>query len=183
MAIFEPSHHTTMTILETILDILKYIIPAVIVYLLIRQFMNQQLQLSAIQQKANAPKETLPLRLQAYERIMLLCERINLSSLILRLNNPNMTANALKNALMVSVQKEYEHNLTQQIYVSGQLWDMVELLKDNTLSVITSAYIDTERQDIEAFANALYQRGSELDQKIGDKVKAAVRKEVELYFQ
>ena len=94
-----------------------------------------------------------------------------------------MTIATLKNSLMVSVQKEFEHNITQQLYVSGQLWDMVELLKDNTLSIITSAYIQHEKKDKKVFVEDLLHKNQELESKIGSRVKDAIRKEVELYFQ
>lgn len=172
-----------MIILETLLEILKYTIPAIIVYLLIRQFMKQQMQLSAMNKRSETKRDTLALRFQAYERLVLLCERIKLSDLVIRLSNEDMTPMALKNALMVSVQREYEHNITQQLYVSGQLWNMIELLKDNVMSVITSSYVQHEKSTIKEYTNDLLLKDQELESKIGSKVKMAIRKEVELYFQ
>ena len=94
-----------------------------------------------------------------------------------------MTTKALKNAILISVQKEFEHNITQQLYVSGQLWSMIQLYKDNVISVVTASYLKNERNGIEAFSNDLYELDRELDGKMGTKVKSAIRKEVELYFQ
>ncbi|HMW75898.1 MAG TPA: hypothetical protein PKD40_09585, partial [Saprospiraceae bacterium] len=68
--------------------------------------------------KQNANAVTLPLKLQAYERLSLFCERISIPSLILRLNQPGMNTQALRYAMLISIQKEFEHNITQQMYIS-----------------------------------------------------------------
>lgn len=172
-----------MILIQTVLEILKYIVPTVIVYFLMRQFLQQQLQLTAIDKKSEIKKETLGIRFQAYERLILFSERIKLSDLVMRLMTEEMTSKALKNAILISVQKEFEHNITQQLYVSGQLWSMIQLYKDNVISVVTASYLKNERNGIEAFSNDLFELDRELDGKMGAKVKSAIRKEVELYFQ
>lgn len=172
-----------MTILETLLEILKYTIPAIIVYLLIRQFIKMQAYQEELKRKSSIRNDTLSLRLQAYERLMLFCERIRISSLVMRLRDSNMQANDLKNALLIAVQKEFEHNLTQQLYVSAQLWEMVELLKDETIAAITASFIQSEKASLGAFESDLYARNGSVEQQFGSRVKAAIRKEVQLYFQ
>jgi len=171
-----------MIFLETLAEILKYTIPTIIVYFLMRQFLQQQLQISAVEKKSEIKKESLAVRFQAYERLVLFCERIKLSDLATRLMTKDMTSNALKNAILISVQKEFEHNITQQLFVSSQLWEMVQLYKDNIISVVTASYIKNERNGIEDFVNDLYSIDKELESKMGSKVKQAIRKEVELYF-
>lgn len=172
-----------MEIISVLLEVIKYAVPALVVYFLIKQFTNQQYNLAMAKERSLANKETLALRFQAYERLVLFCERIKLSDLVIRLSGANMTSASLKNALLVSIQKEYEHNITQQLYVSQQLWDMVELLKDNTLSVVTTAYIENEKNSVEDFANDLISKNAVLERQVGSKVKSGIRKEVELYFQ
>ncbi len=172
-----------MHILSVVLEVVKYTVPALVVYFLMRQFSAQQYNLAMAERRAKTNKETLALRYQAYERLVLFCERIKLSDLVVRLNSPNMTAPIFKNALLVAVQKEYEHNITQQLYVSQQLWDMIELLKDNTMSIITSSYIEHEKKSNDEFASDLIAKNNILESQIGAKVKSAIRKEVELYFQ
>lgn len=172
-----------MIFLEALIEILKYTVPTVIVYFLMRQFLQQQLQVSAMEKKSELKKESLALRFQAYERLVLFCERIKLSDLTMRLMTKDMSSNALKNAILISIQKEFEHNITQQLFVSSQLWEMIQLYKDNIVSVITASYIKNERTGIENFVNDLYEIDRELETKMGVKVKQAIRKEVELYFQ
>lgn len=123
--------------------ILGLTIPSVVVllavYLMFRQYFNHQTQTYLLQNKKNREEITLPLRLQAYERLTLLCERIELADLILRLKSPGSSANELQSALLVAIQQEYEHNLTQQLYVSEELWQILMLAKNKTMDLISLA--------------------------------------------
>ncbi len=172
-----------MTVLETALEVLKYTLPAVIIYLLMKQFIRLQAYQEEVKRKSSMKNETLALRLQAYERITLFCERIRIGNLIMRLRSPGMTAAELKNAMLISVQKEFEHNLTQQLYVSRQLWEMIELLKDETMATITASFLENEKANSGAYETDLYKRDQLVESQFGVKVKTAVRKEVQLYFQ
>lgn len=133
--------------------------------------------------RASMNGETKGLRLQAYERLTLFCERINVMSLMMRLNNKEMTSDGLKNAMLISVQKEYEHNLTQQIYISNELWEMMNLLKNNVMAGITKSYTDHQNGPKADFTSAVMQLGQQIDATMGKQVRAAIRKEVELYFK
>ena len=84
-------------------------------------------------------KITIPLRIQAYERLVLLLERINPESLLLRLQSPQMTAGLLHQELLITIRAEFEHNLSQQIYVSQSSWDAVKIAKDTLVRTINEA--------------------------------------------
>jgi len=77
-----------------------------------------------------------PLQLQAYERLVMLSERISLPNLISRANQPGMNAREMQSLLLESIKQEYEYNLTQQIYVSPVAWEAVKSLKEQTMLVI-----------------------------------------------
>jgi len=77
-----------------------------------------------------------PLRLQAYERLVLLCERISLPSLISRVSLPGVSAREMQVLLIESIKQEYEYNVTQQVYVSTHSWDAVRNLRDQTMLII-----------------------------------------------
>ncbi len=83
--------------------------------------------------------DTTGLRLQAYERLALLTERIALPSLLLRTRKDGMTAGQLRAALLVGIQQEFEYNLTQQVYVSGQLWQIIKLTRDDLSRIVSLA--------------------------------------------
>ena len=172
-----------MTVLETILEILKYTVPALIMYLLMRQHLRSQIYMEELKRKTQIKNDTLNLRLQAYERITLFCERIRLSNLVVRLMSEGMEVSQLKNSLLISVQKEFEHNISQQIYLSSSLWEMIQLYKDEVLATITTQFVKNERSSIENYTRDLLSLDSSLEENFGKKVRAAVRKEVSLYFQ
>lgn len=80
--------------------------------------------------------QTTPLRLQAYERLALLCERIALPALISRSMENNLGAAEMKTRLLQNIKDEFEHNTTQQIYVSNITWDAVNNLKDQNMLIV-----------------------------------------------
>jgi len=128
--------------MENLLEILKYVLPSLIVfitaYYILNTFLKNQTLQQQIKYKAKALDQTLPLRLQAYERISLLIERISPTSMIPRVKVPQMSANELQVALLNNIRQEYEYNLTQQIYISSQLWNLVTNLKEETVNMIAS---------------------------------------------
>ncbi|HTI09078.1 MAG TPA: hypothetical protein VL832_10990 [Puia sp.] len=89
-----------------------------------------------------APPESvggIPIRqmqLQAYERLILLTDRIALPNLISRVNQPGLSAREMQSLLTLSIRQEFEHNITQQIYVSAEAWDAVRNFKEQNLLII-----------------------------------------------
>jgi hypothetical protein len=84
----------------------------------------------------NAGFESTPLRLQAYERLVLLTERIALPNLISRLNKPGISAFEMKMILTENIKHEFDYNNTQQLYVSQISWDAVRNLKEQNIMLI-----------------------------------------------
>ena len=130
--------------MNEIFEILKFILPSVIVlftaYYLIKTFLENENKKRMVELKmnkqSNNQKYIIPIRLQAYERIILLLERISLKNLILRVSEPNMTVFQLQQAMIHSIREEYEHNLSQQLYISLQSWQLVKNTKDDLINTI-----------------------------------------------
>ena len=80
--------------------------------------------------------ETLKLRLQAYERLTLLSERIALQNLIIRIANAGLTAKQMQSALVEAIKMEYEYNISQQVYVSAEAWRAVNNLKEQNIYIV-----------------------------------------------
>lgn len=80
--------------------------------------------------------ETIPLQLQAYERLVVLCERIALPSLISRVSQPDLSAREMQAFLIENIKQEFEYNASQQVYVSPVAWEAVRNLKDQNMLVI-----------------------------------------------
>jgi hypothetical protein len=91
-----------------------------------------------VQKTANDNFLTKPLRLQAYERLVLLVERIALPNLISRLSQPGLSARDMQFLLLESIKQEYEYNSSQQIYVSETAWNAVRSLRDQNLLMINT---------------------------------------------
>jgi hypothetical protein len=110
--------------------------------LLIFLFLRQRRELKAVQASQPANNNaagSIPGRqfqLQAYERLILLTDRIALPNLIQRLNQPGLTAREMQSLLTQSIRQEFEHNITQQIYVTAEAWDVVRNYKEQNLLII-----------------------------------------------
>lgn len=120
-----------------ILEILKYTIPALIVFFTAFFILNEMIKKDRERGKhelvVQNQKIALPIRLQAYERLTLFLERITPDSLIIRVNTPGMTSAQLHQDMLKTIRAEYEHNLSQQIYISQKAW---ELVKNSRLGII-----------------------------------------------
>ena len=81
---------------------------------------------------------TKPLKLQAYERLVILCERISLPTLISRVSQPDLSAREMQYMLVENIKQEFEYNTSQQIYVSLTAWEAVRNLRDQSLLIINS---------------------------------------------
>jgi hypothetical protein len=84
----------------------------------------------------NTNPETLRLKLQAYERLTILAERIGLKNLITRFNNEGFSARQLQGALIDAIKTEFEYNISQQIYVTPQIWEAVNNLKEQNIFIV-----------------------------------------------
>ena len=93
--------------------------------------------------KSEASNTSTPLKLQAYERLILLADRIALPNLISRCNQPGLNVREMQNLLTQTVRQEFDHNITQQIYVSPEAWDAIRNLKEQNLLIINqvSSYL------------------------------------------
>ena len=125
-------------------DLLKIILPALIVagaiYVLFRQFLEKEQQRRLIEMRLESNKTTLPLRLQAYERVVLFLERISPNNILVRLSSAGQSASDFHRLLQQEIRAEYEHNLSQQLYISGDAWTMVKEAKENVLTMVNRAF-------------------------------------------
>ncbi len=129
--------------MEDLLDILKYILPSLVVfatsYYIMKLYIESESRKRMLNIKMENAKLITPLRLQAYERIILFLERITPSSLIMRLYKKGISSLELQSLLIQNIRDEYEHNLSQQIYVSEQSWELVKNAKEEVVKIINTA--------------------------------------------
>jgi hypothetical protein len=132
--------------------------------------------MAALENQKQKSDQILPLKLQAYERLALFCERISVDTLLYRINHHDMSGIELRSSLMIAIQQEFEHNLTQQIYVSENLWKIIKLTKDQWQKIIS----ETEGQENAEFVRNLYARINSLTPSPLDYAKLAIKKETEV---
>lgn len=126
--------------METFLHILTFTIPGLIVfftaYYSIKLFMENEQKKREIDAKTNNQKISTPIKIQAFERLVLFLERINPESMLIRTQTNDMSAGQLHNDLLITVRAEFEHNLSQQIYISQSSWLAVKQSKEILIKII-----------------------------------------------
>jgi Mg2+/citrate symporter len=125
---------------QTILQIFTTLLPAIIVALLAFYFFNAFMTNEEKRRRFLTVKEsqakTLPTRMQAYERMVLFLERIKPENLIVRMKAGTMDKHQYEQLLIGAIEQEFEHNLTQQIYVSEEAWNVVRSAKNATIQLV-----------------------------------------------
>lgn len=126
--------------MELFWQIAGYVIPALVVfgttYLVLRAFLDREQKMRLIEFRQANLREALPIRLQAYERLTLFMERISLNNLLPRVRRQEMHVAEFRTALINNIRQEYEHNLSQQVYVSAEAWNMIRAAKEEIISII-----------------------------------------------
>ena len=129
--------------MEIFADFIKILLPAAIVlyamYLTVQAFLNKEFEKKLVDIKIRNTELVLPVRLQAYERMCLFLERISPNNLILRLNNDMLSATELHQVLLSEIRDEYNHNVSQQVYMSDDAWNQVKSAMEETISIINNA--------------------------------------------
>ncbi len=124
------------------IEILKYCIPALCVlfatWLVMHEFYKSEAEKRLWELKRLSQKEISPLRMRAYERLALLLERTTPEHMLLELNLGEMSVLLVQQHLMRTIRMEYDHNLSQQIYVSEEVWNAILVAKDQMLTFINS---------------------------------------------
>jgi hypothetical protein len=128
--------------MEVLPDILKITIPALIVFLtawvLLNKLINNDHDKRRQELILQNSRTVTPIKLQAYERIVLFLERISLESLLVRVSSTDMKATQLHSTLLTTIRSEFEHNLSQQIYMSPQAWEVVRNARSNMIKIINT---------------------------------------------
>jgi hypothetical protein len=132
-----------MTLYPYLLDILKYTVSGLgvvwIAFYLFKPYLDRSENIQLIELKKTISHQTLPLRLQAYERVVIFIERVNPANLLIRLNEPGYSSAELYSLIVAEIRNEYQHNVSQQIYVSARAWAVVKRVKDDTINIVTHA--------------------------------------------
>jgi len=134
-----------------LIEFLKYIVPSLLIgglsMYFLKAFFQEENNKRRYQLKVSSIKQTTPIRFQAYERLTLLLERISMVSLARRIPMSIDSTELYKNILIKQINDEFDHNLSQQIYVTPELWNMIITAKNATIVAINQNYQRLEEDD------------------------------------
>lgn len=169
--------------MEIILDFGKILLPAALVlyamYLTMKSIMAKEVIKASMDYKIANSNGALPNRLQAFERMCLFLERLSPRNLILRLNSVNLSAKELQHLMIAEIREEFNHNLSQQIYMSDKSWDLIKNTVEDVIALINTnaeklnadaksvdlaklIFNDIEKKDIDPVAVTLSEVKSEI---------------------
>jgi len=135
--------------METLIDLLKIVLPAALVmyamYLTIKSFLAKEFEKRVVELKIKNSDIVLPIRLQAYERMCLFLERISPHNLVIRVNEPGLEVAHFHQKLLSEIREEYNHNLSQQVYMSHQSWNLVKKAMEEVVAVINKSALEVPR--------------------------------------
>ena len=156
-----------------------------IVYLLVKRYFDNQQKERLLQMKLDERNETLkvvtPIRLQAYERMALFLERISPNSLVLRCWQPGMDLRLLQGVMTKNIRDEWEHNLSQQVYLTPELWANIREAKDEMVNLVNSAAVSlTDTTDPTRLAATIF--ATVADHSPVDNALEAMHKELKELF-
>ena len=133
-----------MTFPDLLPALLLAVLPALAVgggmLLLTRQFLDREYKRRLLELKMKNAETVLPIRFQAYERICLLLERITPSNLLVRLGGANLTAGEYQRLLLTEIRAEYNHNVSQQVYMTHEAWAAVKSARENVVTLINRSF-------------------------------------------
>lgn len=140
---------------EKWMELALYTLPAVVTggvaYLMMQKFVNLDENRRKFQLLRDNQKQALPIRLQAYERMALFLERINPLKLMIRVAPFSNDTTDYMNLLIQNIEQEYEHNVTQQIYLSDEAWVMVVNAKNAIIQNLRNLAADSEIKDADQY--------------------------------
>ncbi|MBA4850910.1 hypothetical protein [Emticicia sp. BO119] len=127
-------------------ELLKILIPAAAVlygmYLTVQTFLQKQFEQKQLEVKQKNAELVTPLRLQAYERMTLFLERITPNNLLVRLGNSAMHVLDFQQLLLKEIREEFNHNLSQQVYLSHEAWEKIRLAMNEVVTLLNTSAAD-----------------------------------------
>jgi hypothetical protein len=129
--------------MEPIWDLLKITLPAGIVlyamFLVTKSILQKQSEQRIIELRGKNKEVILPLRLQAYERMCLFLERISPDNLVKRVNKEGLNVAQLQYLLLNEIREEFNHNLSQQVYMSDDSWKIIKNAKEELVMLVNQS--------------------------------------------
>ncbi|MFN8258722.1 MAG: hypothetical protein U0W24_23740 [Bacteroidales bacterium] len=129
--------------MEVFLNTLQFTLPSIVALagalLIVKSFIDKETNLHKHEYVMKNQKTITPVRMQAYERIIMFLERISPAGLISRVQESGMSAKHLQIVLLQQIRAEFEHNISQQLYITDESWELVKSSKENLIRLINVA--------------------------------------------
>ncbi len=129
--------------MDIILEFGKILLPAALVlyamYLTMKSVLTKEAIKESAEIRSKASEQILPNRLQAFERMCLFLERISPGNLVLRLNSGSLSAKELQQMMIAEIREEFNHNLSQQIYMSDKSWRLIKNTVEDIIALISTS--------------------------------------------
>ena len=129
--------------MDALVEFIKILVPASVVlyaaYLLVRTFVQKEIELKTLEVRSRSMEVVLPNRLQAYERMVLFLERMAPQNLLVRVSGNGMPSREFHQLLLSEIRNEYNHNAAQQVYISDEVWTLIKNAKEDLIVAINDA--------------------------------------------
>ena len=129
--------------MDALIEFGKILIPASVVlyaaYLVVKTFITKEIEMKKLEIRSRSIETVLPNRLQAYERMALFLERVAPQNLLVRLNTSAMPSKEFHQLLLSEIRNEYNHNVSQQVYMSEEVWEQIKNAKEDLIVTINDA--------------------------------------------
>lgn len=169
--------------MEILFELLKITVPGLIVFLttyfVLKQVMEGQFKRKELELRREAKRSFTPTKVNAYERLVLFLERIHPADMVLRVHQNKMKGRTFQKELIKAIRTEYQHNLTQQLYVSNTAWHLVKTAKEETIKLvnIASTKMPEEASGVD-LSNMIFQIMSKMEHNPVDIAKDYLKQEL-----
>lgn len=158
-------------------------IALVTVYYILKNDIQRFFNLKTIELNKESRTHILPLRLQAHERLIIFIDRINPANLLVRLHQQGIAIATLQAGILNEIRSEYQHNITQQLYIDSVTWGVVRKLKDDTIAMVNNAVqgLPADVNGIE-LSKAILQHMASIDENPYDLTIELIKKDIHRLF-
>ncbi len=173
--------------MNDVIEVSKYLAPLIVlliaVLLILKHFSDKEKHKNKFETIQANNKLITPIRLQAYERIILLLERIKPDAMALRLQKSNLTAIQMQILMLGTVRKEFNHNLSQQLYITNGAWQTIVNAKEQISRLINLTGTTMEKgAGSSEFTRALIETYNDFENKPIEDSLFILKKEALMFF-
>lgn len=180
------------------LELVRYLAPTLVLlfamWIMLRLFFRREEQFRRSELESRDRKQLVrlkaanagivtPIRLQAYERITLLLDRITPDNLVMRMRKTGVGVGEMQGILLQNIREEFDHNMSQQLYVSDEAWEMVKKAKEEVIQLINNTGAEMKEDDHGIdLCRRILERSSQLEEYPTNKAIQAIKTEIRNLF-